>query len=82
MSVRETENYVKKLKEKTPVSAKKKKTPPKKSVFITRSEEALMTVLGTRVQIKAGPKKGIIEVEYFGDEDLERLLELFESMKK
>ena len=41
-----------------------------------------MTVLGTRVQIKAGPKKGIIEVEYFGDEDLERLLELFESMKK
>ncbi|MBC8193551.1 MAG: ParB/RepB/Spo0J family partition protein [Candidatus Marinimicrobia bacterium] len=82
MSVRETENYVKKLKEKTPVSAKKKKMPPKKSVFITRSEEALMTVLGTRVQIKAGPKKGIIEVEYFGDEDLERLLELFESMKK
>ena len=82
MSVRETENYVKKLKEKTPVSAKKKKTAPKKSVFITRSEEALMTVLGTRVQIKAGPKKGIIEVEYFGDEDLERLLELFETMKK
>ena len=82
MSVRETENYVKKLKEKTPVSAKKKKTPPKKSVFLTRSEEALMTVLGTRVQIKAGPKKGIIEVEYFGDEDLERLLELFGSLKK
>ncbi len=82
MSVRETENYVKKLKEKSPVTAKKKKTPPKKSVFITRSEEALMTVLGTRVQIKAGPKKGLIEVEYFGDEDLERLLELFESMKK
>ena len=82
MSVRETENYVKKLKNKTPVSAKKKKATPKKSVFLTRSEEALMTVLGTRVQIKAGPKKGIIEVEYFGDEDLERLLELFESMKK
>lgn len=80
MSVRETENYVKKLKEKTPPA--KKKTPPKKSVFITRSEEALMTVLGTRVQIKAGPKKGVIEVEYFGDEDLDRLLELFGSMKK
>lgn len=73
MSVRDTENFVKKLKEKTPVSAKKKKSIPKKSVFITRSEEALMTVLGTRVQIKAGPKKGVIEVEYFGDEDLERL---------
>ena len=30
MSVRETENYVKKLKDKTPVKAKKKKSPPKK----------------------------------------------------
>jgi len=82
MSVRETENYVKKLKTKVPVSAKKKKTTPKKSVFITKSEETLMTILGTRVHIKAGPKKGIIEVEYFGDEDLERLLELLESTKK
>ena len=81
MSVRETENYVKQLKVKTPTE-KKKKTPPKKSVFITRSEEARMTVLGTRVKIKAGPKKGVIEVEYFGDEDLDRLLELFGSMKK
>ncbi|MCF7825019.1 MAG: ParB/RepB/Spo0J family partition protein [Candidatus Marinimicrobia bacterium] len=82
MSVRETENFVKKLKEKTLVPVTKKKSPPKKSVFLTRSEETLMTVLGTRVQIKAGPKKGIIEIEYFGDDDLDRLLELFESMKK
>lgn len=81
MSVRETENYVKKLKEKKP-TPKKKPVQAKKSVYITRSEEALMTVLGTRVQIKPGPKKGTIEVEYFGDEDLERLLELFENLKK
>jgi len=81
MSVRETENFVKKLKQKS--LAPPKKAPPltKKTVFITRSEEALMTVLGTRVQIKAGKKKGVIEVEYFGDEDLERLLDLFESLK-
>jgi len=82
MSVRATENFVKKLKEKETPPAQQKKAPVKKSVFLTRSEETLMTVLGTRVQIKAGPKKGIIEVEYFGDEDLERLLELFEAMKK
>ncbi len=82
MSVRETENFIKKLKEKKSAPVKKKQASPKKSVFLTRSEETLMTVLGTRVQIKAGPKKGHIEVEYFGDEDLERLLELFESIKK
>jgi len=81
MSVRETENYVKKLKVKGAAPVKKKKVAPKKSVFVTKSEETLMTALGTRVQIKAGAKKGVIEVEYYGDEDLERLLELFESMK-
>jgi len=82
MSVRETENYVKKLKTVKPAPKKKKSAKAKKSVFIARSEEALMTVLGTRVQIKAGPKKGIIEVAYFGDDDLERILELFETLKK
>lgn len=81
MSVRETENYVKKLKDVGPKPEQKLKPVSKKPIFITRSEEALMTVLGTRVQIKAGKKKGVIEVEYFGDEDLERLLELFNSLK-
>jgi len=81
MSVRETENYVKKLKEKTLAPSKRIAKPQKKSVYITKSEETLMTVLGTRVQIKSGKKKGIIEVEYFGDEDLVRLLDLFQSLK-
>jgi len=80
MSVRETENYIKKIKQRS--SAPEKKPPRKqvKSVFIRESEETLMTILGTRVQIKPGKKKGTIEVEYFGNEDLERLLELFESL--
>ncbi len=81
MSVRETEKFVKRLKDKSQAHPAKVRVPAKKTVFITRSEEALMTVLGTRVQIKAGKKKGVIEVEYFGDEDLERLLDLFDSLK-
>ncbi len=81
MSVRETENLVKKLKDKSSTPEPLKKTTPKKSVFITRSEEALMTVLGTRVQIKSGKKKGVIEVEYFGNDDLERLIEIINSIK-
>ena len=47
-----------------------------------KSEEVLMTLLGTRVQIKPGPKKGVIEVQYFGDEDLERIIELLENNNK
>ncbi len=81
LSVRETENYVKNLKSKNSALEKKPAKAQTKSVFVRRSEEALMTVLGTRVQIKPGKKKGTIEMEYFGDEDLERLIELLESVK-
>lgn len=81
MSVRETENYIKKLKDKASTPARKPTKPQTKSVFVRKSEETLMTVLGTRVKIKPGNKKGTIEVEYFGDEDLERLIELFNSIK-
>jgi ParB family chromosome partitioning protein len=82
LSVRETEAYIKKLKSGKNAPEKKAAPSQKKSAFIRKSEEALMTMLGTRVQIKAGAKKGRIEVEYFGDEDLERLLELFDSLNQ
>ncbi len=81
MSVRETESFVQNLKKTNTKTTKKVPKTQTKSLYIRKSEEVLMSYLGTRVQIKAGPKKGIIEVEYFGDEDLERLLELFESLK-
>lgn len=35
-----------------------------------------MNVLGTRVSISSGREKGKIEIEYYGDEDLERILEM------
>ena len=82
MSVRETENYIKKLKTsegKTPPKAKPAKS---RNAFHSSTEETLMTLLGTRVQIKAGKKKGIIEVEYFGDEDLERLVDLLSNLQE
>ena len=82
MSVRETENYIKKLKAKKDTPAKKTAKKQTKSIFVRKSEETLMTVLGTRVQIKPGKKKGVIEVQYFGDEDLERIIELLDGLKK
>jgi ParB family chromosome partitioning protein len=39
-------------------------------------EEQIGEVLGTKVQITQGKKKGKIEIEYYGTEDLERILEL------
>ena len=39
-------------------------------------EEQLQHVLGTRVRIIHGKKRGHIEIQYFSNEDLERILKL------
>ena len=39
-------------------------------------------VLGTKVIVTQGKKKGKIEIEYYSDEDLDRLLTLFDSIKQ
>lgn len=44
--------------------------------YIISIEEKLMMSLGTKVNLLQGEKKGKIEIEYYGDEDLERLLEI------
>ena len=38
--------------------------------------DRLTQYFGTQVKIKRGKKKGKIEIDYYGDEDLERILEL------
>jgi len=40
----------------------------------------LKQLLGTAVKITPGLKRGRIEVDYYGEEDLERLLELFRKI--
>lgn len=47
-----------------------------KESYITSIEEKLMMSLGSKVNLLQGEKKGKIEIEYYGDEDLERLLEI------
>ena len=44
--------------------------------YIISIEEKLMMALGTKVNLLQGDKKGKIEIEYYGDEDLERILEV------
>lgn len=39
-------------------------------------EEGLRLALGARTRIKHGPRRGIIEIEYFGTGDLERIYEI------
>ena len=47
-----------------------------------RMEERLKGIVGTKVAISRGKgNKGKIEIEYYSQEELERILELFETIK-
>ena len=39
-------------------------------------EESLKNILGTKVKLKSGKNKGAIEIEYYSDDDLDRLMSL------
>jgi len=74
LSVREVERLVKK-------GSKKKTTKVKveeKPFYIVEAEEKLRNSLATQVRIKFGKKGGSIEIEYYSNDDLERLLEILQ----
>ena len=72
LSVRETESYVKKPKEKT-----SEKEDPELSFLYKAIENRLKESLGTKTTIKAKTKdSGKIEIEYYSQEDLERITQL------
>lgn len=77
LSVRQVENLVKKHKEKKKRS--KNKTKTEKPTFIMELESRMEEALGTRVNIQPGKRKGIIGIEYYSDDDLERLIEKIEG---
>lgn len=77
MNVRETETEVRNSKSKIKTKLKTKKSSiNKKDPYIIDLEENLMRLLGTKVNLLTGKKKGKIEIEYYGEDDLERLMDL------
>lgn len=80
LSVRETETLVNK--EHDGSDKKQTKAKPRgKNRELTDMEEELKTVLGTKVAINHGSRRGKIEIEYYSREELERLLEMLLSLK-
>ena len=79
LSVRDVEKYVKNLNK--PV--KQKKEEPKNIEFIYKDlEEKLKQTLGTKVAVSSKENgSGKIEIEYYSNEELERLMELLTSVK-
>lgn len=77
LNVRQAEVLAKQLQKGRP--ERRKKSPSVYSIEIKRIQEILTESLGTKVTISNGAKKGKIEIEYYGNDDLERLLNLIQK---
>ncbi|HCC06769.1 MAG TPA: chromosome partitioning protein ParB [Clostridiales bacterium] len=73
LSVRQTEEYVKTLFDKNPKNTSNK---TKTSSIYNDVEETLKNILGTKISIKKGQTKGKIEIEYYSDDDLQRIVDI------
>lgn len=76
LNVRQAEALAKTI---TKSAAKKtpKKTDDANALAAQDLENTLSSAFGTKVRIKGNAKKGKIEIEYFGNDDLDRILKLF-----
>ncbi|WNB92093.1 ParB/RepB/Spo0J family partition protein [Bacillus sp. NEB1478] len=61
------------------VSRGTKKKTSENNVFLQEKESSLRDRLGTAVTIKKTKRKGKIEIEFFSQDDLERILEILEQ---
>jgi ParB family chromosome partitioning protein len=73
MSVRELERCIERMKA---APAHRRKVSLQKSADLLKIEENLRGAIGTQVRIVPGKRKGRIEIEYYSQEDLERILEM------
>lgn len=78
LSVRETEKLIKSLQ--NPQAAVEKEKPSNDFIY-KDIEEKIKAILGTKVTVDHKNNKGKISIEYYSNEELERILSLLESIK-
>lgn len=71
MSVRQTEELIRKLAGQKPIKAKK----PSRNADVNDVEKRLQHSLGTKVALKHGKKGGTVTIYYYSGEELDALLE-------
>ena len=80
LSVRETEDIVRKILR--PVNKKEAVSNPAEDAIYESLEEKMKGITGTRVFIhRKKNNKGKIEIEYYSRDDLDRIIDLFESIR-
>ncbi|PYZ91791.1 chromosome partitioning protein ParB [Salipaludibacillus keqinensis] len=78
MSVRQLEEWIQRSNDNVSRETSKKSLTP----FLKDKESTLKAYFGTNVQIKKGKNKGKIEIDFFTDKDLERILELLHQTEE
>jgi ParB family transcriptional regulator, chromosome partitioning protein len=77
LSVRQTEDLVKTFKEKN--QSPNPNEPTSEEIYFSGLSEDLSRHFGARVKIKRQGRKGKVEIEFYNNEDLNRLIELLKS---
>ncbi|HHE74649.1 MAG TPA: ParB/RepB/Spo0J family partition protein, partial [Desulfobacteraceae bacterium] len=78
LSVRETESLVNRLKKESGDSRKRKEGTDE--IYFTNISEELSRNFGTKVKIRRRGQKGKVEIEFYSNEDLDRLLHLLNQV--
>ena len=80
LSVRETEKLVRQMMEETKPEKEEKSS---EKLIYKQLEDSLKSILGSKVSIKGRQDgKGKIEIEYYSVDELDRITELFSTIKK
>lgn len=79
LNVRQVEHLVNELNKNLQKKQSTKRKQLKKDIFIKEKESLLREHFGTAVNITRGKKKGKIEIEFYTEEDLERIIELLKD---
>lgn len=76
LSARQAEELVRRLQENPDLlhEQKESRQRPEPDVFVREAADRLTELLGTAVRIRPGKKKSRIEIEYYSEDDLERIL--------
>lgn len=80
LSVRQAERLCKQMSRETAAKAEPEASAPVEVDYIAECEAALSRQLGRGVKIINGKRKGRFELEFYGQEDLQRLLELLSAI--
>ncbi len=81
LSVRETEKLVKRLLEDTPDEEEEKKEDAV-AMYVRELERSLASSTGHKISIKHGRKKGKLTIEYYGNDDLDKICAALNKIEK